>query len=174
MNFLELTSLIGEPEEYAEFPEFQSDTWPFLKRNADEIRSVFLFRNHGSRGFGWMGQYQVITRNIIRIGTMNELTEAELLKIHYWSFYEGHLNVLYQVSTEGSLLRELCNMYPVVDLSSDEIDQLALEQEALTELRDFIAASPKGLLHFAFCHDAEPLIIFGELDALNALLMSKQ
>ena len=172
MDFLELTSLIGEPEEYADFPDYQSDVWPFMRRKAEEIRSVFLFRT-ASRGFNWPGQYQVITQNIIRIGTMGELSDPELRKIHYWSFYEGHLNVLYQVSTEGSLLRELCEMYPVVELSNDEIDQLALDPKPLTELRAFIAAAPQGLLHFAFSHDADPLFIFGDLDQLTALMPQK-
>ena len=170
MNFLELTSYIGDAQGYAETPDFRSDVWPLLKREAKEIDGVFLFRNDSSSSVRLMGHYQIITENIICIGSADELTDHELSKLEHWSFYGGHLTVLYRVSTESSLLRELCNLYPSTHLSSDDIDQLGLRQESLMELRAFVAASPKEFLHFSFAHDADPLYIFGELETLRALL----
>src|SRR5687768_9835781 len=100
---------------------------------------------------------------------MDELTNDELSKIEHWSFYGGHLNVLYRVSTESPLLEELCSLYPVVKLSSEDTDQIGLGQESLTELQAFTAASPR-LLHFSFAHDADPLCIFGDLERLRSHL----
>ena len=173
MNFIELTSLIDDEQGYADDPEFQSDIWPLLTHKAKDINSVFLFRNHGSRGFGWLGPYQVVSQNICRIQPMSELTDDELGKIKQWSFYGGHLNVLYSAASESSLVRELCRIYPSFSLSSDDIDQLALDPEPLTELRAFTAALPKEVVHFAFAHDGDPLFMFGELEVLRALLRSR-
>lgn len=173
MNFIELTSLIDDEQGYADDPEFQSDIWPLLRRSAKEIDGVFLFRNHRSRGFGWLGPYQVVSQNIVRIQPMAELTDDELDKIKLWSFYAGHLNVLYSATSESSLVRELCRIYPTFSLSSDDIDQLALDPEPLTELRAFTAALPKEVVHFAFAHDGDPLFMFGELETLRALLRSR-
>jgi hypothetical protein len=169
LEFLELTSYIGDPQGYADFPSFKNDVWPLIKSKAKEIESVFLFRNDSSSNVGWLGRYEIVTQNIIRIGYMDELTNDELSKIEHWSFYGGHLNVLYRVSTESPLLEELCSLYPVVKLSSEDTDQIGLGQESLTELQAFTAASPR-LLHFSFAHDADPLCIFGDLERLRSHL----
>lgn len=172
MNFLELTSYIGGPEEYADFPEFQSDVWPLLRRKADEIEGVFLFWNNNSRSISWPRPFEVVTERIARLKSTAELTEDEFSELQYLSFYKGHLNVLYRVSTEGSLLQELCNMYPAVSLSSDDIDQLGLDPEPLADLRAFTDALPHGFVHFAFVHDGDPLCVFGPLEPLRSLLRS--
>jgi hypothetical protein len=172
MNFIELTSYIGEPEGYADFPNFPDDIWPLLTRKSKEVESLYLFRNDDSLSLSWSGHYEVVTQRIVRIRSMAELTKDELDRIRHLSFYGGHLNVLYRVSTQGSLLSELCKLFPVVRLSSDDIDQLGLEPEALAELRTFTAASPAGFLHFSFGHDGDPLYIFGDLEPLRALLRS--
>lgn len=172
MNFLELTSWIGGPEEYAEFPEFQSDVWPLLRRKAHEIEGVFLFRSEPSRSLGWAGGYEMVTERIARLSSTADLTEPEFNELQYLSFYRGHLSVLYRVSSENSLLHELCSMYPTVGLSSDEIDQLALRPESLAELRAFTDALPQEAVHFAFAHDGDPLFVFGHLETLRSLLRS--
>lgn len=169
MNFLELTSYIADPQRYAEFPDFKNDVWPLIRSKGKEIESVLLFRNDSSSSIGWLGRYEIVTQNIIDIGSMGEFTDHELSKIEHWSFYGGHLNVLYRVSSESSLLKELCSLYPVVNLSSDDPDQLGLGQEFLTELQSFTAASPK-FLYFSFAHDGDPLCIFGDFEALRDLL----
>ena len=170
MNFLELTSYIDDAQGYAEFPDFLSDVWPLLKGKRNEIEDVFLFQNDSSSSLGWPGYYEVVTQNIRHIRSMDELTDQELSKLEHLSFYGGHLNVLYRVSTESSLPREFCTLYPIVNLSSDDIDQLGLEQKYLIELREFTAALPKQSLYFSFAHDADPLYIFGDLEALRTLL----
>lgn len=168
MNFLELTSYIDEEQGYDGFPDFTDDVWPLLTRKAEEIEGLFLF--HSSRGVGWAGHYEVVMGRIVRLKSLNELTKDELGKIEHWSFYGGHLNVLFRVSSESSLLRELCNFYPSVNLSSDDVDQLALKQESLAELRAFTAALPQELVFFSFAHDADPLYVFGHLETLRVLL----
>ena len=168
MNFLELTSYIGGPQGYADRPEFSDDVWPLLMRKRTEIEGVFLFRNDRSRSLGWAGEYAVVSENIVRIRPMDQLTEHEIDKLKHWSFYGGHLNVLYRVSSESSLLRELCNLYPTIHHSSDDVEPLGLDEEFLPELRVFTAASPS--LHLSFAHDGDPLYVFGELEALRELL----
>ena len=170
MNFLELSSEIDDPQGYADFPYFQRDVWPLIRRRATEIESVFLFINEASSSLGWVGYYEMVTRKIMRISSMAELTDDELSRIEQLSYYGGHFNVLYHVSTESSLVRELCNLYPTVKLSRDDADQLGLGEESFTELRAFTVALPKDLLQFSFAHDGEPLYIFGEREALEKLL----
>lgn len=171
MNFLELTSYIGEPDGYADSPDFQSDIWPLMRRKAQEIESVFLFRSDKSSSMGWLGHYDLVSQNIIRIGSMSDLNDTELSRIEHWSFYGGHLSVVYRVSIQSSLVHEFCKLFPGVSLSSDDIDQLAMEPELLSELRWLSDESPKEILHFAFAHDADPLFIFGDLDVLRSLLV---
>ena len=170
MNFLELTSYIGDPQGYADEPGFTRDVWPLIRSKQKEIANVFLFRNDTSSSLGWSSYYEPVTNNIARIRPMSELTDGEIEKLQHWSFYGGHLNVLYQLPSESSLLHGLISLYPVVKLSSHDVDPIGLDPEYLAELRGFIDASPSGLLHFCFSHDADPLYIFGELESLRSLL----
>ena len=170
MNFLELTSYIGEPQGYADFPEFQSDVWPLLRRKANEIESVFIFAQPRQARRSWPGRYEPISERIARLSPTSELTQQEFSELQLLSFYAGHLNVIYQISTESSLLRELCALYPVVNLSSDDIDQLGIDPEPLAELRAFTDALPPGFLNYSFSHDGDPLFVFGPLEALRSLL----
>ena len=170
MNLLELTAYIPEPEGYADLPDFESDVWPLLRRKGQEIENLFLFINDNSRSLAWPGHFELVTRNILRIRSMDELTDRELDRLQVLSFYGGHLNVVYRVPAESSLLLELCSMYPLVKLSSDDIDPLGLNQQSLSELGAFTAALPKELLHFSFSHDADPLYVFGDLETLRDLL----
>lgn len=170
MNFIELTSYIGDPQGYDDGPDFTKEVWPLIRRKQHEIANVFLFRNDSWSSLGWLGYYEPVSNNIARIRTMMELTQGEIEKLEHWSFYGGHLNVVYQLPGESSLLRELVGMYPTVRLSSDDVDEIGLGPEYLAELQRLIAASPAGSLHFAFSHDADPLYIFGALESLRALL----
>lgn len=172
MNFLELSSKIDDSEGYADFPYFQRDVWPLIRRKAKEVKSVFLFWNDVSSSLGWAGHYEMVTAKIMLIRPMAELTDDELSGIEHLSYYGGHFNVLYHVSTESLLIRELCNLYPTLDLSSDDVDQLGLGQESFTEFRAFTAALPKELIQFSFAHDADPLYIFGERETLEKLLVA--
>jgi len=172
MNFIELTSYVGGPEGYADFPNFPDHIWPLLTSKRKEIESLYLFRNDDSSSLSWPGHYEVVTRRIVRVNSMNALTDHELSRIEHLSFYGGHLNVLYRISTGSSLLSDLCNLFPVVRLSSDDVEQIALDEESLAELRAFTAAMPPELLCFSFAHDADPLYIFGQLEALRDLLRS--
>ena len=169
MNFLELTSYIGEREGYADDPEFLTDIWPRLMGKHHEIENLFLFQNRSGR-VGWFGDCQVLSQNLIRIPSLAELSDDELDKIKYWSYYGGHFNVIYQVTTESSLVREFCKLYPSVKLIGDDMDQFPLEQESVVELQSFIATLPKEIVHLSFCHDGDPLQIFGDLEALRELL----
>jgi hypothetical protein len=172
VNFLELTSRIGEPEEYADFPEFQSDVWPLLRQKANEIEGVFVFAQPRSRSWSWPGRYEAVSERIVRLSPTTELTQEEFKELEHLSFYGGHLNVLYQLPSGSPLLHELCAMYPTVSLSSDDLDQLALDPEPLAELRAFTDALPQESLHFAFAHDGDPLFVFGYLETLRSLLRS--
>lgn len=170
MNFIELTSYIGDPQGYGDGPDFTNDVWPLIRRKQKEIANVFLFRNDTSSSLGWSGYYEPVSNNIGRIRPMSELTQGEIEKLEHWSFYGGHINVIYQLPSESSLLRELLGIYPTVRLSSDDVDEIGLGPEYLAELQRLIAGSPTGSLHFSFSHDADPLYIFGELESLRSLL----
>jgi hypothetical protein len=170
MNFIEATSYIGDPQGYADGPDFSSEVWPLIRRKQKEISNLFLFWNDTSRSLGWPGHYEPITKHIARIRPLSELTDQEIAKLEHWSFYGGHLNVLYQLSAERSLLPDLLHLYPTVKLSSDDVDAVGLGPEYLGELQRFTAASPPGSLHFSFAHDADPLYIFGDLESLRVVL----
>src|SRR5689334_1605554 len=172
MNFLELTSYVGGPEGYADFPNFPDHIWPLVTSKAKEVESLYLVQNDDSSSLSWPGQYEVVTRRVVRINSLAALTGQELRKVEHLSFYGGHLNVLYRISRASSLLRELCKLFPVVKLSSDDVEQIGLDEESLVELRTFIEALPTEFLCFSFTHDADPLYVFGELEALRELLRS--
>ena len=169
MYFIELTSYLEPPAGFPTRPYFDEDLWPLLTAHAADIERVLLFQ-HNSHKAIFPPASKLVSRNIAEIGRLTDVPPNVLATLAHLSFYGGHLNVLYEVSSDSPLLERLIDSYPVsARIANDQVDNLGLAEEARSELAGLVEKLTSRHVLLAFAHDGDPLYVFGAQTTLQSL-----
>ena len=170
-SFIELSSYSESLDRYDGGPYFDTDLWPLVLKNINQIRRVLIFHHESSKiPITSLGCGLMISPNIRDIGAMNQLSSESLATLAVWSF-GGHISVLYHLANESSIPRELFNLYPIPGkLYLNSEDELGITDEARLEFAVVLNTVPADHVVLAFAHDADPLFIFGSEEGLTSLI----
>lgn len=159
-TFLELSSFEpGNPQGYADEPDFRKHIWPFIRLHAVDIKHVeYRSVNNRTRG------------QFVNAGPLHTLDEKHLEQISELSNWGGHLDVLY-VTDKLNLIKQLAQMYPSSPvLHNDPVDagipaDLLQRIDSLMDTTNYV---------FAFGHDGDPAYVFGPPSDLSMVLKGQR
>lgn len=167
MIFLELESYIEPPLGFPGHPYFASDLWPLLLSRSDEVRTVLWFQHEPP-----LNEAGVRESYLTDLGPLTNQSEQMMEMLKHRSYYGGHLNVLYVVQPDSSLLTELVKMYPTPGvIASDSTTDLGLPVGAKSELAQFVENHllPRWAV-LTFAQEGDTAYIFGQRETLETLL----
>ncbi len=176
LHLIKLSRHINPRLGYAAEPRFKTQIWRLILNHVEHVDDVLLFANSQ-----WSGNRQSFVAGesfsprINSIGRMTWLSEAQFTEVANRSDEDGHFSVLYKIFNESVLLPRLINLWTTPRafgnmLSDAARDDIGLKLDETYELAHFVHAVEATHTIASFAHNAEPLYLFGNPDALQTSL----
>ncbi len=147
-------------------PKFPDDVWSVIRRCSLDISDVFLFRTRNFRRDRLFRECPEVHPSLFSLGPLAQLDKRAEKTVRVYSFYGGHLNVLFRTHSL-QLLRSLVALWPIAAIEKGT--NLGLSTD---EMADFIGAVSWAIASgpvFAFFQDWFPMLVFGEESLLAGL-----